>query len=174
MLFLMIMLRPRRQSTSAMPTLAIRRTGPLPSARKRNSTSKTKNERAVPPKQRKKAKPKKASTTIALDPKPSALTAQAISLETCPSCGLQAPGNLLAEHFMGSPGHRNGPPKMVVMEAAQADELSDAEEEDSKQSVRNLLQILVPPRAFGHRHGQKSVSPITSIVRDAGHMHRQL
>lgn len=38
-------------------------------------------------------------------------------------------------------------------------------EEDPRRSLRNLLQMLVPPRAFGHRHQQRTVNPLSGLVR---------
>jgi hypothetical protein len=81
---------------------------------------------------------------------------------------------LLAEHFLGSPSHRNGPPKIVKADIVEVEESEEAKEEDSKQSVRNLLQMLVPPRAFGRRHAHRSMGPISSIVKDLGPPHRRL
>jgi hypothetical protein len=75
---------------------------------------------------------------------------------------------------LGSPSHRNGPPKIVEVDAAEIEAVEEAKEEDSKQSVRNLLQMLVPPRAFGRRHDHRSIGPISSIVKDLGPPHRRL
>ena len=96
------------------------------------------------------------------------------SFDTCPSCGLQAPESLLAEHFLGSPSHKDGPPKIVKAETVKTEASDDAKEEDSNQSVRNLLQMLIPPRAFGRRHDHRSMGPISSIVKDLSSPHRHL
>jgi hypothetical protein len=81
---------------------------------------------------------------------------------------------LLAEHFLGSPSHKNGPPKIVKADIVEVEISEEAKEEDSKQSMRNLLQMLVPPRAFGRRHAHRSMGPISSIVKDLGPPHRRL
>jgi len=72
---------------------------------------------------------------------------------------------LLAEHFLGSPSHRNGPPKIVKADIVEVEASDEAKEEDSKQSVRNLLQMLVPPRAFGRRHRNRTVNPLSHVIR---------
>jgi hypothetical protein len=69
---------------------------------------------------------------------------------------------------MGSPSHENGPPKIVEADPLEAEAAAEAKEEDSRQSVRNLLQMLVPPRAFGRRHAYKSVIPISLITKNLG------
>ena len=85
---------------------------------------------------------------------------------SCPACGLQAPEKLLAEHFLGSPSHqyatretqlKSAEPKTLVQESLVAD--------DYNNSVRNLLQILVPPRAFGRRQEQRTLSPLSQFVK---------
>jgi len=77
---------------------------------------------------------------------------------TCPACGLQGAKSMMVEHLMASPLHRlsvrpEQEPDHKV-EEAQAMELR---EQDSRDSLRNLLQILLPPRAFGRRHEQKAL-----------------
>jgi hypothetical protein len=77
---------------------------------------------------------------------------------TCPACGLQGAKSMMVEHLMASPLHRlSVRPEQAAdhkVEEAQAVALL---EEDSRDSLRNLLQILLPPRAFGRRHEQKAV-----------------
>lgn len=84
---------------------------------------------------------------------------------SCPSCGLQAPETLMTEHFLGSPSHQyqqvEAPLTEASLEIKQAAVLS---EEDQRDSLRSLLQMLVPPRAFGRRHGQRSIDPLANIV----------
>lgn len=90
---------------------------------------------------------------------------------SCPACGLQAPESLMAEHFLGSPSHKNGP---IKLEPAKADNVIQRQseairfEEDSMNSLRHLLQMLVPPRAFGRRHEQKSINPLSMVVQTIG------
>ena len=78
---------------------------------------------------------------------------------TCPTCGLQATKAFMLEHLLGSPLHQPG---RVQQEQARDQKAAEAQptvprEEDSTDSLRNLLQILLPPRPFGRRHEQKSV-----------------
>jgi len=90
----------------------------------------------------------------------------AVSVSSCPTCGLQAPDALMAEHFLGSPSHENGSPEpdVMIVEDAIFDR-SRSSEEDAKSSVRNLLQMLVPPRAFGRRHQHRTVNPLSHLVQ---------
>jgi hypothetical protein len=103
------------------------------------------------------------SDTLTIKP---TVTALAVKVSSCPTCGLQAPETLMAEHFLGSPSHENGSPEpeVTMVEDAIFD-TSHASEEDAKSSLRNLLQILVPPRAFGRRHQGRTVNPLSSLVQ---------
>jgi len=171
---LMVVLRIRHPAPNTMPILAVRKTRSAASAHRRRTSPSTRDRTTVTSaKTRRRAKTKTPDTAIASSQTPSTVSATA-SFDTCPSCGLQAPGLLLAEHFLGSPSHRNGPPKMVKVDAAEVAAVEESKEEDSKQSVRNLLQMLVPPRAFGRRHAHRSMGPISSIVKDLGPPHRRL
>jgi hypothetical protein len=94
------------------------------------------------------------------------------SFSTCPACGLEAPEGLLAEHFLQSPSHRTprpAPPIIVAVPSSHGAGLADsnvsAAEEDSNLSFRNLLQMLVPPRAFGHRTQQRTVNPLSKMIQ---------
>jgi hypothetical protein len=95
-----------------------------------------------------------------------AVTTLAMNVSSCPTCGLQAPDALMAEHFLGSPSHENGAPEpeVTVVEDAIFDR-SRSSEEDAKSSLRNLLQMLVPPRAFGRRHLHRTVNPLSHLVQ---------
>jgi hypothetical protein len=94
------------------------------------------------------------------------VTALAVNVPSCPTCGLEAPEALMAEHFLGSPSHENGAPEpeIVMVEDAILDRTLSSEE-DAKGSLRNLLQMLVPPRAFGRRNLGRSVNPLSSLVQ---------
>jgi len=168
-------LRTRQSSSKKMPILTIRKTRSVSSVRHRKtSPHNRKSQRTVTfAGTRRKARTKTPDATIAPNQTLSIASAM-VSFDTCPSCGLQAPRSLLAEHFLGSPSHRNGPPKIVKVDTAEIKAGEEAKEEDSKQSVRNLLQMLVPPRAFGRRHAHRSIGPISSIVKDLGPPHRRL
>src|SRR6266567_3730098 len=151
---LTVVLRPRKASP-------VRRRSISPPTKKGRSA-------ATDVRTRRKAKNKTPDATPAPSQTPVIPSATTVSFDTCPSCGLQAPGPLLTEHFLGSPSHKNGLLKKVEADPVKAEAVAEAEEEDSRQSVRNLLQMLVPPRAFGHRHAHKSVSPISPIVEYLG------
>ena len=167
---LMVILRNKRPSPEIMPMLAVRTSRSASSNRRRSTsphTGKGQNTVAIT-RTRRKAKNKAPNPTAALSQTPEMTSAATVAFDTCPSCGLQAPGSLLTEHFLGSPSHRNGPPKIVEADLVEVEAAAEAEEEDSKQSVRNLLQMLVPPRAFGRRHAHKSVMLISPIVKNLG------
>lgn len=175
MIWLTVFHRPKKTNSATMPVLAVRKTRQLSSGRDRRSSSPTKvKNRSTPPSA---ARPRRKART-----KTGAPASQSVpvarpevtptTLETCPSCGLQAPNKLLAEHFLGSPSHRNGPEKPVVETVTQNETDNELTEDDSKQSVRSLLQILVPPRAFGRRHANRSISPISPVVQNLGPGHR--
>lgn len=103
------------------------------------------------------------SDTLTVEPTVTPLT---IDVSSCPTCGLQAPEALMAEHFLGSPSHENGVPEPEVTTVGDAlFDASSASEEDAKSSLRHLLQMLVPPRAFGRRHQGRTVNPLTSLVQ---------
>jgi hypothetical protein len=105
------------------------------------------------------------SETLNVEPM---VTALAVNVSSCPTCGLQAPDALMAEHFLGSPSHENGTPEpeMTIIENAIFDKSQSlSAEEDAKSSLRSLLQMLVPPRAFGRRHQQRTVNPLSRMVQ---------
>jgi hypothetical protein len=101
--------------------------------------------------------------TLTVEP---TVTALAVNISSCPTCGLQAPEALMAEHFLGSPSHEKGipEPEMTIVEDAIFDR-SQTSEEDAKSSLRHLLQMLVPPRAFGRRHQGRTINPLSSLVQ---------
>ena len=170
---LMVVLRIRHPAPKMMPMLAVKKNRSAATVHRRK-TSPIRNRNTVTlTKTRKKAKTKTPEATTPSSQTPNIIPAT-VSFDTCPSCGLQAPGSLLAEHFLGSPSHRNGPPKIVKVDAAKVERAEEAKEEDSKQSMRNLLQMLVPPRAFGRRHAHRSMGPISSIVKELSPPYRRL
>jgi len=171
---LMVVLRVRHRAPKMMPILAIRKARPASPVNHRRKSPSIKNRTNITfARTRRKAKTKTPNAPASSVQTPNVASAAA-SFDTCPSCGLQAPGSLLAEHFLGSPSHRNGPPEIVKVDPVETEAVEEAKEEDSKQSVRNLLQMLVPPRAFGRRHAHRSMGPISSIVKDLGPPHRRL
>src|SRR2546425_3379251 len=89
------------------------------------------------------------------------------AVPACPTCGLQAPEALLMEHFQASPSHEQGIPQLPIMTDAQVPAESNpvSSEEESRNSMRNLLQMLVPPRAFGQRHQHRIVNPLSHVIQ---------
>lgn len=95
------------------------------------------------------------------NPPPSAPTPVQI-MASCPSCRLEAPESLMAEHFLGSPSHKN--PQAHSGEEETVKTVKPSKIEDPQQSVRTLLQMLVPPRAFGHRRQEKTQNPLSDYL----------
>ena len=89
------------------------------------------------------------------------------AVPACPTCGLQAPEALLMEHFQASPSHEQGTPQLPTIIDGQVPAESNlaSSEEDSRNSMRNLLQMLVPPRAFGRRHQNRTANPLSHVIR---------
>lgn len=91
------------------------------------------------------------------------------SFSACPSCGLEAPYELMEEHFGGSPSHEKAraleETEQTVPETKPGKANSN---DDTKRALRNLLQMLVPPRAFGRRHSQMTENPLSRIVHELG------
>lgn len=105
--------------------------------------------------------------TETASPEPT-VRALAVNIASCPTCGLQAPDALMSEHFLGSPSHEKGTPEpvMATIENPTFDDSNRlSSEEDAKNSVRSLLQMLVPPRAFGRRHQQRTINPLSHLVQ---------
>jgi len=89
------------------------------------------------------------------------------AVSACPSCGLVAPDELMVEHFAGSPSHEKGTardePKQAVSEAKSS---NAAQSDDTSTTLRNIIRILIPPRAFGRRHWEKTENPLSKIVHE--------
>ena len=87
------------------------------------------------------------------------------TIQACPSCGLQAPVQLMVEHFLGSPLHRDGKARATVEE----DETPWERQKDPDPAVtallRSLVRLLVPPRAFGLRSQEKTVNSLQGVVQ---------
>lgn len=104
---------------------------------------------------------------VTSDP-PSILATVQDTVPSCPTCGLQAPHDLMMEHFQASPSHELGTPETlptIVDDSIQAESILVSSEEDSRNSMRNLLQMLVPPRAFGRRHQNRTANPLSHVIR---------
>jgi len=90
------------------------------------------------------------------------------TVPACPTCGLQAPEALLMEHFQASPSHELGTPEpspTIINGTISAEPILVSKEDDSRNSMRNLLQMLVPPRAFGRRHQNRTANPLSHVIR---------
>ncbi|HEY4822987.1 MAG TPA: hypothetical protein VIH83_04805 [Candidatus Bathyarchaeia archaeon] len=86
----------------------------------------------------------------------------------CPSCRLEAPPALMTEHLVSSPSHRKGrvqeESKVAIPEKG-GRHIRDVDD-DAQRALRRLLQMMVPPRAFGRRHYEKTGNPLSEIVRE--------
>jgi hypothetical protein len=94
-----------------------------------------------------------------------------VAMPSCPGCGLEAPDSLMVEHLRGSPSHIMLQPRLPLVAAnkvAQERLPVNSSEKDTGDSLRQLLQMLVPPRAFGRRHGQRTVDPLSNLVETIG------
>src|SRR5207237_2444452 len=89
------------------------------------------------------------------------------AVPSCPTCGLQAPEALLMEHFQASPSHEQGAPQLPIIIDAQVPAESNlvCPLLVEKKSIRNLLQMLVPPRAFGLRHQHRIINPLLHVIK---------
>jgi hypothetical protein len=88
-----------------------------------------------------------------------------VRFSACPACGLEAPEALMAEHFTGSPSHQDGHVE-VKMDTTEKPPLAAhvSSEEEARDALRSILQMLVPPRAFGHRHAQRALHPFDELM----------
>jgi hypothetical protein len=145
---------PLPRTTSSRKLARTKARAPLKQAKTRSARS-----RSI----RRLRRPAQPSGTVSVEP---TVTPLAVSVSSCPTCGLQAPDALMAEHFLGSPSHEDGTrePETAIVETAIFDQ-SHSSEEDAKSSVRSLLQMLVPPRAFGRRHQERTVNPLSRLVQ---------
>lgn len=133
----------------------IRRKKPKARGARRNSSSSRGN--TLKPRARLTNPVQDTEGALALAPPPVQTVA------SCPACGLEAPEPLLAEHFLGSPSHEN-PQASSEEEETVEDPTEPVKVEDSQGALRTLLQMLVPPRAFGHRRQQKTQNPLSDYV----------
>ena len=88
------------------------------------------------------------------------------AVSACPSCGLVAPDELMVEHFAGSPSHEKGKapgePLDMIPDAKPNTPDQNGETIDT---MRRIIQMLIPPRAFGRRHLEKTENPLSEIVQ---------
>jgi hypothetical protein len=132
---------------------------------KKRSTVKTRAGRKLKTPRVRSRTGRKANPRKKLNPVPSlfenptpAPTAQT-TVYSCPACGLEADKALMLEHLLGSPLHQPGrvPAEQLTDRRVVEEQPTVSREEDSSDLLRNLLQILLPPRPFGRRHEQKAV-----------------
>jgi hypothetical protein len=101
---------------------------------------------------------KRLNPVPALFENPTPAPAAQTTVYSCPACGLEADKALMLEHLLGSPLHQPGRVQPEQLKDRRPEEkLAVSPDEDSSDSLRNLLQILLPPRPFGRRHEQKGV-----------------
>lgn len=151
-----------------------------PSSVKRTRTmTRPKRLKAAPLRRKKTTKPR-SSALVSLpqvEASSSSLSAYSKAISTCPSCGLEAPDALIAEHFSGSPSHREGKKIREGADDASPEitcKRDTDDDDDPRRTLRNLLQMLVPPRAFGHRHLEKRENPISRIVHELDPIQKRL
>lgn len=158
--------KPRR-SRNSVGTGRIRATSPSKSGERRIvHSSKTRKVRRRSKSMRREG-PTLQPVPMTNDP-PTLVAVVQDDVPSCPTCGLQAPQNLMMEHFQASPSHEHGTPEplaTVTDGEVQAESILVSSEEDSRNSMRNLLQMLVPPRAFGRRHQNRTVNPLSHVIR---------
>jgi len=107
-----------------------------------------------------KASPRKKLNPVAtLFENPTPAPPASTTVYSCPACGLEADKALMLEHLLGSPLHQPGrvQPEQLTDRKTNEEQTTLSREEDSSDSLRNLLQILLPPRPFGRRHEQNPV-----------------
>jgi hypothetical protein len=138
---------PSRTSRGRKRSAARTRAGKKPkTARVRSRTSRSEGSR------------KKLNPVPSLFENPIPAPTARTTVYSCPACGLEADKALMLEHLLGSPLHQPGRVQPERLTDRKAEEpLTVVREEDSSDSLRNLLQILLPPRPFGRRHEQKTV-----------------
>jgi len=83
-----------------------------------------------------------------------AVRCKTASISVCPSCGLEGSASLLSEHFLSSPWHPLGKREQPLQNDLGEKKAAPALDEHHTGLMRNLLSVLVPPRAFGRRHLQ--------------------
>jgi len=71
----------------------------------------------------------------------------------------------MVEHFSGSPSHEKGKaPGQPLEEVLEAKPNTPEQSGDTIVTMRHIIQILIPPRAFGRRHLEKTENPLSEIV----------
>jgi len=102
---------------------------------------------------------RKLKPTRLITDRPKLVSAAQPTVYTCPTCGLQATKAFMLEHLLGSPLHQPGrvQQEQTTDQKVGEDQHTVPREEDSTDSLRNMLQILLPPRPFGRRHEEKTV-----------------
>jgi hypothetical protein len=129
------------------------------SAARTRASKKLKTPRVRAQTSRKASPSKRLKPVPALFENPTPAPTAPATVYSCPACGLEADKALMLEHLLGSPLHQPGrvQPEQLTDRKAQEERPTVSREEQSSDSLRNLLQILLPPRPFGRRHEQKAV-----------------
>jgi hypothetical protein len=71
----------------------------------------------------------------------------------------------MVEHFSGSPSHEKGKAPGEPLEAElEAKPITPDQSGDTIVTMRHIIQVLIPPRAFGRRHLGKTENPLSEIV----------
>src|SRR5438132_1066352 len=157
--------KPRRSRSSV-------RTGSIRAKSRSKSSGRTivQSSRARKARRRLRSKPRGAAilqpiTATSDTPTVAALVHEAVP--TCPTCGLPASKAILKDPFQASPSHEQGAPQLPIIMDAQVPAESNlvSSEEDSRNSMRNLLQMLVPPRALGLRHQHRSANSLSHVIQ---------
>jgi len=123
----MVALRIRHPAPKTMPMLLVRKPRSASSARRRRNSAHPKRRRNNVGFAEKSRKPRMKAHRATPEPSqmPDIPAPTVAFFDTCPSCGLQAPESLLAEHFLGSPSHKDGPPKIVKVETVKTEAPDD-------------------------------------------------
>jgi hypothetical protein len=85
-------------------------------------------------------------------------------LQSCPSCGLQGPEQLIKEHLLGSPTHLAGKPQVDSEEDVPFEAPRKREDPASVAMLRSILRQLAPPRAFGLRSREREIDPLRGLA----------
>ena len=146
-----------RSGRKTAPSKTVR--GRKRSAARTRAGKKLKTPRVRAQTSRKAGPRKKLNPVPALFENPSPAPAAQTTVYSCPACGLEADKALMLEHLLGSPLHQPGrvKPEQLKDLKTKEEQTTVSREEASSDSLRNLLQILLPPRPFGRRHEQKAV-----------------
>jgi hypothetical protein len=92
------------------------------------------------------------------------------NLLSCPSCGLEAPEIVMSEHLNRSPPHKYATlaSQQICQKQGRHTKMGHVPtEQEIKNSVRRLLQMLAPPRPFARRDRQLRVNRLSRMLGPA-------